>query len=209
MPNTNIQVAQTLGAAQGPGTFPVMAAGKQGDAVFSEYAGRYYLGSYNKSRYSGANQAAVTTSAAFATAYTGLMLYNPSGSGVNCILEKFGLAEVVAQTAALAFGIMTGINTGTAVSGVTADGQKSKFVGQNNGAGLIYKAATLPTAPTLDTVLGSLGTGAVTVDTVDGFIFDLGGDIILPPGAYACLYTSAASVASSLIASFQWMELPQ
>jgi hypothetical protein len=34
------------------------------------------------------------------------------------------------------------------------------------------------------------------------------GSVILPPGAYAAIYTSTVSGAGSLAASFQWEEIP-
>jgi hypothetical protein len=57
-------------------------------------------------------------------------------------------------------------------------------------------------------VLGYVGTGAITTNTNVPSNFDIEGSIILPPGGYAILYTSAASAASSLLCSFQWEEVP-
>ena len=49
---------------------------------------------------------------------------------------------------------------------------------------------------------------ATTAPTGASAVYDLEGSIILPPGAYAVLYTSAVMVASSLLASFSWEEVP-
>lgn len=181
---------------------------KTGEIGVSEVHLPQYEGTYRKGRFSAANQAGIALSAAFATTYTGIVLYNPNGSGVNLVLEEIGLAEIIAQTSALAFGIMVGQST-TAFSGVTALTPRSNNVGSGvNPVGLVASAATLPVAPTLQKILGSLGTGAVTVDDVQGSNFQLRGGILLAPGAFAALYASAASVAASLIASVEWEEVP-
>jgi hypothetical protein len=201
-------VAGAPAASSGPNVAaPAVRITNTNELGVSEIHGRYYESSYRKGRFSAANQAAVATTAAFATTYTGIVLYNPPGSIVNLVLERVGVAPILAQTTTLAFGIMTGFSS-TALSGVTALTPKSKFVGAGAGVGLAASAATLPIAPTLDTILGYIGTGATTVDQAVNGLVDLGGDIILPPGGYAALYTNAASLAASLIASMQWEEVP-
>jgi hypothetical protein len=61
----------------------------------------------------------------------------------------------------------------------------------------------------VERILGVIDTGAITVATQSGVSFtDLQGTIILPPGAYAAIYTSTASAASGFIGSFQWIEVP-
>jgi hypothetical protein len=192
------------GIPQGPN----VSQGRGGELLVTELLGRYAQGSQLGIRYGGANQAAVATTAAFATTYTGLVLYNPPGSVIQAQLEKVGIGQLVAQTSDLILGIMVG-QSSTALSGVTALTPKSKKQGSGLSAVCgLASAATLPVAPTLDTVLGYAGTGAITVSMTNQELVDLGGDIILLPGAFAALYTSSASVAASLIASFQWTETP-
>lgn len=181
---------------------------KTGEMGVSDVHLPQYEGTYRKGRYSAANQAGVATTAAFATTYTGLVLSNPYGSGVNLVVEEIGLAELVAQTSALAVGLMVGFSA-TAVVHTTPLVPASNLIGSGaTPIGKVDSSATLPVAPTLQKVLGSLGTGAVTVDTVDGSNFQLRGDIVLAPGAFLALYTSAASVAASLLASVVWEEVP-
>jgi hypothetical protein len=173
----------------------------------SEVHGRYFESSYRGARFGGANQAAVALTAAFATTYTGLVLYNPNGTNVIGVLEKVGVGQTLVGPAAAVLGLMTGQST-TAFSGVTAITPKSKKVGSGITPVLqLAGAATLPIAPTLDTVIGALGTGATTVYGLEPIIFDIGGDILIPPGAFVALYASAALTAA-LIASFQWEEVP-
>jgi hypothetical protein len=192
-----------------PGANVTTRQGNMGELIASELHGPYYEGTYRKTRFGGANQAAVTTTAAFTTTYTGLILANPSNSPVNLVLEKVGFASILAQTSPLAVGLMTGQST-TALSGsLTSVAPKSKFVGSGvPPVGQLYSAVTLPVAPTLDTVLGVIDTGAVTVATSGQGLFDLQGSIVIPPGGFVALYTNVASVAASLFASMQWEEVP-
>jgi hypothetical protein len=189
--------------------------GNMGDMIMSELHGRYYEATYRKSMFTGATQAAIATatSAGLTTSVTGLpVLYNPIGNTYNVVLTKVGYSFLIAQpTAASIIGIATGYNATTAVSGtLTSVSPKNRFLnGPAPTAAMYFSASiTLPTTPTLDVVLGYVGTGAITVNTNVPSLFDLEGSIILPPGGFAQLYTSAASAASSLLCSFQWEEVP-
>jgi hypothetical protein len=197
------------------GSQTVARYGNMGDQIVSELHGRYYEAAYRKSLFAGATQAviATTTSAGLSTSLTGLpVLYNPIGNAYNLVLTKVGYAFLLAQpTAASIIGIATGFNPITAVSGtLTSVNPKNRFVGGPAPTGQMYFSAaiTLPTVATLDTVLGGMDTGALTVSTSIPSFYDFEGGIILPPGGYLHLYTSAASLASSLLASFAWEEVP-
>lgn len=189
--------------------------GNMGDVIMSELHGRYYEATYRKSMFTGATQAviATATSAGLTTSVTGLpVLYNPIGNTYNVVLTKIGYSFLIAQpSAASIIGIATGYNATTAVSGtLTSVSPKNRFLnGPAPTAAMYFSAAiTLPTTPTLDVVLGYVGTGAITTNTNVPSLFDLEGSIILPPGGFAQLYTSAASATSSLLCSFQWEEVP-
>jgi len=170
-----------------------------GSILMVEGRGRYAENTRRGLRMHGANQAAVTTTVALATTYTGLCLYNPIGSTVNLEIDKFGYSVVVAPAAAMAIG--------PAISGVTADGQYNAYANGPVGQGLIYKAATLPTAPTLRQLLGGVNAAAETAQEVPVPLFDLEGSIILTPGSYLCAYTSTASGASGMLFSIGWTEV--
>lgn len=186
-----------------------LRAGKGGEQIVGELHARYYETNYRRSLMNGANQAGATTTVGLATTYTGLCLSNPVGSGVNLVLTKVDVAFTVVPAAAMAVGVMTGYNAGTNVTHTTPGTPRSQFYGAGvAGAGLIDTAATLPTAPVIDTILGSVGTAAITaVSEMPAFSRDLEGSIILPPGAYAAIYTSTASGTSGMWASFTWEEV--
>ena len=199
-------VASTASIA--PGTQVPLRQGNMGDAVVSELHGRYYESAYRGSLFGASAQAALATTAAFALAYTGLCLSNPNGSGKNLVINKAALSSIVAQTSALAVGIMVG-SSATAVVHTTPATVQNALVGQAGAAvGCVDTACTLPVAPVLHSILGTIGTGATTVDQFDGGLYDLEGSIVLAPGAFACFYTNVASVAASLVPSIKWEEVP-
>ena len=183
--------------------------GNMGDAIMSELHGRYYETSYRKALFLSANQAAATTSLGLATTYTGLCLSNPIGSSVNLVLNKVGYGFIVAFPAAAAFGLMCGFNSGSNVTHTTPVTPRSAFIGQAAGVGLTDAASTLPTAPTVTHLFGSGLTGAITTEAfVSGDVVDLEGSVVLPPGAYAAIYTSAVSGTSGFFGAMQWEEVP-
>lgn len=188
-----------------------MRAGKLGEQIVSELHGRYYETCYRRALFGAANQAATVTTVGLATTYTGLVLSNPVGSSVNLSIIKVAAAFPVAPAAAIVVGLMVGYNAGTNVTHTTPSTTlRSNFVGVGNApVGLVDTAATLPTAPTLQKVMGVVGTGAITVyGGIPAIEEDFDGSIILPPGAYAAIYTSAASAASGFFGSLKWEEVP-
>lgn len=187
---------------------------RSGAAVIQKLYGDNREATFRGMRFSGATTPAtpVATSAALALAYTGLILLNPAGSGVNVSVNSVSLSPVVAQAAALAWGLMTGFAANTAASAVTtpiAANVSSNYVGGASAAkAVLGTAATLPTAPTVRELMGTLGTGALTTQMWVGGRYDIESGIELAPGAFVCLYTSAAPAAASLHAGLCWTEIP-
>ena len=191
-----------------PGTQVPLRQGNMGDAIFSELHGRYYEATYKRSVFNAAITGQVTT-VGLATTHTGLVLSNPVGSTVNLVLLKFGYGFTVVFAAVASVGLAIGYNSGTNVTHTTPVTPRSNFVGAGAaGVGLVDSSSTLPTAPTLHTILGAGLTGAVTVQTYSGALIDLEGSIILPPGAYVATYTSAVCGAAGGHFSFSWEEVP-
>ena len=98
----------------------LLRMGNQNDLMVSELHGTMYEQNYRGNLYHVANQAAVTTTAALATTWTGLAISNPAGSGVNAVIRRFTCAQF-AVGAAAAVGIMTG--SGAAAGSLTARSQ--------------------------------------------------------------------------------------
>ena len=189
--------------------------GNMGEIIKSDLHGRYYEGSYRRARFGGSMQAVLATAtiAGLSTAVTGVsVLANPINNTNNLVIEKVGLGFVLAPAAPLVYGIATGQSANALAGTLTSLAPKSKLVGSSaQPTGLLYASAaiTLPVAPTVDQVLGAIDTGAITTaPTAPGGIFDLEGSIVLPPGGFACLWTSAVLLASAHIMSWQWEEVP-
>lgn len=206
MPMSGQPGAPAASTAAGTPNIPVRTTNTNELGV-TEIHARYYESSYRGGRFGAANQAAVAVTAAFATTYTGLVLFNPNGTTVNLVLEKVGIGNSVAWPAASVLGIMVGQST-TAFAGTTLLTPKSKLIGSGIApVGQVASAATLPVAPTLDTVLGSIGTLATTGYETTLAPYDLGGDIVIRPGGFAAIYSTAALTAAGFF-SFQWEEIP-
>ena len=199
-----------VGVQNNPDSTRVAARmGKQGDQIASELHGSYYEQTYRGNVYSGSITGQVTT-VGLATTYTGLCLSNPISSQVNLSIINVGVGFLVAFSAAATIGLMTGYNITTNVTHTAAvTPRNQKFVGvAGTGTGLLDSSATLPTAPTLNMILGAGLTGAITTQTAVYSSFDISGQLILTPGAYCAIYTSTASGAASGAFSFTWEEVP-
>ena len=174
------------------------SSAKYADAVA---AGRVYVG---------ANQAAVALTAAMATTYTGLVLFNPATSGKNYILLRFGYAFTVAcPTAATVIGLMTGtVVTAATMDAASAITPRNRLVGTANGsAAILDNACTLNGTPVLEEVYSQVGTGATTVPLVaQPNVIDLDGSMIIKPSSYVALYSFAANTACGIF-SFMWEEV--
>ena len=194
-----------------PGANPVIRQGQQSDIIVSELHGRYYETTYNRNMYTATLTSGTTTSAALATAHTGLLLLNPNNSQVNFVINKVGMTFLVAFAASAAIGIQTGNQSTAVLSSLTTTNTQTRnnFLGApNSTVGLTYSAATT-TSPSLLQLFGAGLTGAITtVSQIPGFFIDLEGSVIVPPGSWIATYTSTASGASGTFASFTYEEVP-
>lgn len=200
---------QTTTSSLAQGSQPAIRLGNMGETIVSSLHGHHYEANYRRSLFAAANQTPVTTTVGVATTYVGLCLSNPVGSNINLVLDRVAYSFLVAFPAAATLGIMVGYNSSTNVTHTTPITPRSQFVGAPAGFGLVDAAATLPTAPYLNNVLGAGLTGAITTGVGSALnILEINGSIIIPPGGYAALYTSTASGASAFAGSFLWQEIP-
>lgn len=170
-----------------------------GMQVFMGHALRYGIG-YSKRAFAVSTQAAVTTSAGLATAYTGLCLSNPAGSTVN--LSVFGLSAIfpVAPTGQTQVALVVGYAPG----GITAHTTPATPISTFLGSGIVPQAladtaCTLVGTPVFSRWLGSINAAGAVVP-------DLQGGLIVPPGGYVAIGTSIASAANGFLGSFEWEE---
>lgn len=166
----------------GDGTPLIPRLGRTGDAIVSEFHPRYYESTYRGAMFSAANQAALAVSAALATTYTGLLLFNPPGSGKNLVPTKLKFALSAAPAAAATIGLIQGF---AATGGVTAQTTKlaavSNIIGGPAGAGIALSAATIVTPTWLAQLLDGFTAAAFAPPTLP---IDLEGQFIIPPGGF-------------------------
>ncbi len=142
---------------------------------------------------------------AVTTAMTGLILWNPTGSGKKLVLVDTGFVYTTAPGAIHNLGIAvmtsnTAVPTSLTVAGrsaVSADGAG------NTPVGIVWDAATLPVAPVAVRWFdGTLATGGVgnyqANDRIDG-------SIVLVPGAAACL--TVVTTTAIGMGHFTWIEM--
>jgi len=184
------------------GTHPV-ALDSTG-AMFVSMSGKYREATEAGRVYVAANQAAVAVTAAMATTYTGLCLYNPVGSGKNFSLLGFSYALTVAlPTAITAVGLMTGAGAAAATAVITA---RNRLSGGPASVAYVDDAVAFTAAPVLEQVFATYPTGALTTGNEGGNHFiDLNGSLIITPGYHVSAYSFAANTAC-FIFSFLWEE---
>jgi len=174
--------------------------------------GRLYEAAYRKKLFFGSNGAVpVVTTVALATTYTGLALRNPATSSVNLVVERVGYSFTVAFGAASTIGLMGGYLAAGITAGIVAaefPGAPT-FVGNaTTPSGVCAKGATLVGTPALLQVFGAGTALAIGSQMQREGIVNIGGSIIVPPGGWVAMYTSTASGAAAMAASFLWSEVP-
>lgn len=182
--------------------------GRLGDKIVTELNPRYYEQVSRGNVYMAASQAVATTTVGLATTYTGLCLSNPLASGKNLAILIASIAQSVIQaTQVEGYLIATGSNTTTNVTHTTPGTVQTALVGAaaNNAVAKIDTAATLPTAPLYSMALTN--TGSATTNS-PGVTVDIGGAIVLAPGAYACFVTPTQASVAGLWFGFVWAEIP-
>jgi hypothetical protein len=153
----------------------------------------------------GANVSAKSVIAVTA-AMTGLILWNPVGSGKKLVLidAGFGFTTGPAASTQIGIAVMNAsqvLPTSLTVAGrsaISADGAG------NLPAGIVWDAATLPAAPVAVRWFASTnGTAANYANVLDR----IDGSVILVPGSAACLAVVTTTAVG--IGSFTWAEYNQ
>jgi hypothetical protein len=185
------------------GTGAIQAEGtSDGYQLVKPVAGKYVEAAMAGRLFSVANQAAVATTAALATTWTGLGVCNPTGSGKNLIIHEFGWAMAVIGSDDGVVGLMSSDTTGFA-SALTAKCAKN---GAGSSVAYCDDGATIAT-PILERICGTIGTGATSTQiAVPQSIYEVGGSIILPPGRSIMTYTTTATTAGGVF-FFLWEEV--
>lgn len=177
-----------------------------GAMVTGAYGAKYMEAVLRGKVFVAANQAAVALTAAFATAYTGLVVENPAGSGKNLIMIGFSYASTVAIPTATALGLMTGADAGDAAAAITP---RNRLMGGAASIAIVDNGCTLVGTPVLEQPIATAWTEATTAGTLgQPNMVDLNGSLIVTPGYYVAVYSAAANTAAFLF-SFMWIEEDQ
>lgn len=145
---------------------------------------KYYEPTSRGFRFSAANQAAQAVSVALTPTYTGLLLYNPVGSGKILVPGKIKFALSVAPVAIASIGLITGFSATGGVSLPTATRitpQNCALGNTSQGAGIAVSTATLTTPTWLAQLVDGFTAGALPAPSP---VFDFDGSFVLLPGAF-------------------------
>lgn len=199
---------QQPGASYQTGSQTIISLGKSGELLASEYQGKYYSLCYAGRVYQTCNQTVATLST-LSTTYTGLLIANPFGSGVNS-----ALLQCMVALASAPGGIATiqhqGINLvqKTAITNTTPNTVYNALLGgAASNSAVASVSATLPTAPIAFRAVGCGVNATGTATTAPVIVDDIAGGMILQPGTYVGL--GYVTTAPAVIASYHWAEIPQ
>ena len=189
------------------GTVTKARGGKQGDQIISGYHGPYYEQTYRGKGFHVASTVVETTSVGLNTTYTGLVLSNPITSPVNLVINKASVGQSVLQaTQPEAYFLATGFNATTNVTHTTALTIRTNLIGSGlTSQATADRSAALPTAPFYTMFVTQTAENAS--DSTVGVV-DIGGSIILMPGAYILWVTPAQASVAGMWFSFMWEEVP-
>lgn len=203
----SIQVAGQVGptavnAADGAPSVPRL--GHTGETIVQELHGRYFESTARGFGFTATNQAATAVSAGVATAYTGLLVYNPVGSGVVLVLNKVKLALTVAPAAASSLGLLQGFAAtgGVSAAGALATISSNQVGSAKKSAAIAYAGATIVTPTWLMDMTDAAAAGAFPAATT---VVDLEGLYQVLPGAFVAIGALTAVTGLSFIS---WEELP-
>lgn len=169
------------------------------------------LASYNRlgQVYHAANVSAKSV-IAVTTAMTGVILYNPPGSGKNLLIADVGWVWTTVPGAVHNIGLATAAPNLTAPATVTAIGSGVTLANGSGNAGnsvtLAYDAATLPVAPVARRWFGGAAWGSSVAVSPFSILDRVDGAIMLVPGAVMtfCAVTTTAVGMGSVT----WVEVP-
>ncbi len=186
------------------GAQPNARAGSQGEAIVSQLHGRYYEQGSRGNIFSGANQAAQAVSVALATTYTGLLLYNPVGSGKVLVPLKVKWALSVAPAAIATIGLLGGFAATGGVTAFTSEiaAQSSQLGNTGNGMGRVLSQATIVTPTWIKQLYDGFTAAALPAPTLP---VDLEGMLQIMPGGFLGI---GALTAVTGLGSIFWEEVP-
>lgn len=155
------------------------------------------------------NTAGVLTAATTTAAALGLCISNPAGNNKDIIIEAYGCANALAETALSNMGLMGGYSAAGVVTHTTALVYGTAFdslnLGSSNSPTALVDAAWTAVNPRVLMFFGGSALAAAVSNGAMNMI-DIGGAIRLQPGAWVSGYTLTAITVQQ---AFWWSEEPR
>jgi|HubBroStandDraft_6_1064221.scaffolds.fasta_scaffold00134_25 hypothetical protein len=193
--------ATEIGSIDGSGNL-------QGASVISELNARYYLNAYAGNMFAAMNTAAQAVALTGQTTYTGLIVYNPGGSGKNLALLEAIFAPTIVAAGVYAM-LLFSQPIALAPPALTAGNSALISTNLNSGASSVAKVAascTLAANPVFLRPLYGFGWITAVAQNAIGLKDELAGGIIVPPGSAVGFV--ALTTAITGLAYLSWAELP-
>ena len=189
------------------GVSGALRQGKNAELITAPTFGKYHENALNRRLFH--SYGAPATLTAVNTTYTGHLLWNPVGSGVNLVLGEVSLGVTVTSASMTGIVLASAAQATTPTSVTAVERQGNMFLGGAAGAVLAYKVATLTAAGTAFKHLMH-NTAAINTVGVDMLNIDLGDGVIVPPGYWVALAAlGAASASAAVTSTFTYAEIPE
>lgn len=225
-----LQIAGQTGAQSlSDGADAPIRQGRLADVIVSELQARFYEANYRGALYGGGISTLTTIAAAtFTTATLGatctpiIGLYNPFGNLVNAVIQQAMLSMTMTALAVTGGGPYvwaTAIGQSAISTGNTPFNRKTLFTSGSlckdmSGVALTGLVGNL--ALRVGSALGggsasnaSFTATAVAMQTqLAGFVENIDGSIIVPPGGVLALLATTTPVAHSVVSGLNWAEVP-
>ena len=193
------------------GSVNPLVTDKTGSTLIAQSAGKYASAVAKGNVYSVANQAATDWTDELAAIHTGLGLTNPTGSGKLLVILSAGLSHRVAAGGAVIKDIwLAGASHATAVTHTTPGVPVNMLIGAAAAnAGLADVSCTFPSD--LIYLMPLLGSNTVAILPTTGTIctVDVGGAIILKPGAYMAIVVLEGGAGADMMGNLVWEEIDE
>lgn len=181
-------------------------ADKTGATVCTDAHGRYTEAALRGNLYFASNSIGVATTAGRSATAAGLIVYNPTGSGVNAALIDVTVQSTVDPAAdAAVWLVATQALNQAAPTSVTALEVRNAMLGGSCGRVVAYSAATLAAIPNIIKPLQGVTFGTAVGITQVYVKDELAGSLVLPPSMAVAI---EASSAITVVASMLWEEIP-
>jgi len=166
-------------------------------------AGKYSEAALAGRLFCAAMQVPTTTGTTLSTAFIGLALCNPAGSGKNIIVHEFSYAATAALTGETLLALATTTDSGFAADITPRCCMNAKAA----SIAIVDKGATI-VAPVIERIIATLGQGAdsVLLGGAPPNIVKLEGSIILAPGR-ALVTDSTVAAGAVLQFGYLWEEV--